>query len=339
MISLAKKYAFYFISTYFSSFFYNKKYKYLPKNISINANATCPLRCINCNYWKKEYKKSDYSLSDKKKTLIQLKKWLGSFKLRITGGEPFANSETLELIDFASKNDIITSTVTNGYLIDNDLAKKIVNSGLKSILLSLDSSNPKIHDKTRGRKNTFKKLINAISFLKKHRKNQIYPKIYINSVIMKSNSNDLVKILNLAKKLKIDGIGFQPVILDSFFLKKHKSQEDLWPDNINSLLEQIDFLVTDKIKNNFIFTPLKLLKEYKNYFQNKKTNVICKTSENNFVINEKGWVKLCHKKFIVGNIKNESPEKIWNKRFTNCAKHLTLKCCDSCKLISCNHKV
>lgn len=75
---------------------------------------------------------------------------LGVRYVHFCGGEPFLRKDILDIIHFAKSKGFICDTVSNGYLIDNELARNIVLSGLDILDISIDSADRTLNDRIRG---------------------------------------------------------------------------------------------------------------------------------------------------------------------------------------------
>lgn len=84
----------------------------------------------------------------------------------------------------------------NGTLITPETAKKMKDSGIKRISVSLDGSTPQTHDAFRGVKNAFKSAIQGIETAK-----AAGIEFQINTTITKTNLDQIPKILSLAEEL------------------------------------------------------------------------------------------------------------------------------------------
>ncbi|MDQ1271963.1 MAG: AdoMet-dependent heme synthase, partial [Planctomycetota bacterium] len=82
--------------------------------------------------------------------------------LILTGGEPLLRKDIYELASYASKKGMMVVLGTNGNLIDDDIAKKLKESGVAGIGISLDSIVPERHDKFRGIPDAWDDTLNGI---------------------------------------------------------------------------------------------------------------------------------------------------------------------------------
>jgi AdoMet-dependent heme synthase len=148
----------------------------------------------------------------------------GIFYLDIGGGEPLLRKkDLLKVIQIANSGNIECTVATNGWFLTKPVVKELKDSGLKRILVSLDGSNEKIHDKFRSKKDAFNKAIRGI-------KNCIEEGIetYTISTLTQKNYDDILNIIKLSEKLKCDGI-----IIAKFvpFGSGETNKEELMIDN------------------------------------------------------------------------------------------------------------
>ena len=75
---------------------------------------------------------------------------------------------------------------TNGTLVDKELARRLVEAGLRGVNLSLDSPDRRTHDQVRGERGAWKKTTHAIDcFQRAAHKGKIA--VRINTVVSRHN--------------------------------------------------------------------------------------------------------------------------------------------------------
>lgn len=163
--------------------------------VYLELTRACNLKCIHCLN-NSGIKQKDELTKDELLKLIKKLSSLGVQEIRFTGGEPLLFNGIYDLIRFATEEGICTSLGTNGTLITKEVAKKLKESGLKKVVVSIDG-NKKTHDKIRGRKN-YQKAMNGLKYLQKNGIN-----VRVNSVIMKSNMDDVIKLAKKMSRKKI----------------------------------------------------------------------------------------------------------------------------------------
>jgi len=313
-----------------------------PSDIHLFVTEDCCLRCKMCNIWKLKEKKKNLDYQTAKKIIDKLTIWLDDdFQITFAGGEPFLDSDFIKIISYAHHKGIKTSTNTNGYIINNNLAKKIVKSGLTQIFFSVDGLE-KEHNFIRGKKDSFKKIIEAINYLQKEKGSNNYPKIYLNTVISNNNLSSIKELVYFAKKIKVSGINFQALMPN--FAGNYKSDwynaNPFWPKNKKQLVKNIEELIKLKKKYpDFILNLTHDLKNFINYFNNPKLfqeNETCFVGYNNFMIDASGNMRLCYEMGIIGNVLKENPEKLWLSKVAKTHRQKIIECKKPCKLLPCN---
>ena len=305
-----------------------------PTSITLTITNNCNSRCQHCHLWQNKPEKQ-LKFSQAKKILDKLYDWLGNFYLFFTGGEPFLNQDLPKIIKYAQKKGIICHVNSNALLINKSLAEKIIDSKLNSISISLDGANPSTNNSIRGIPNGYQKVIQAIKLLKNG------PEIYLNTVIMKPNINDLIPLIRLSKNKKINGLHFQCLLptLSSKDTVQNMLQSSLWPKykNLKSEIKKINKL--NKTQKEKLLDDDLYLQQIINYYQNPFSatkNIICRAGINNFIVDKNGDVHLCFDFPAVGNILKDSPKNIWLNQNSQQQRKLIRKCQKLCKITTCN---
>lgn len=163
--------------------------------VYLELTRACNLKCIHCLNNSGIKQKDELTKEDLLK-LIKNFSSHGVQEIRFTGGEPLLFNGIYDLIKFATEEGICTSLGTNGTLVTKEVAKKLKESGLKKVVVSIDG-NKKTHDKIRGKKN-YQKAMKGLKYLQKNGIN-----VRVNSVIMKSNMEDVIKLAKKMSRKKI----------------------------------------------------------------------------------------------------------------------------------------
>ncbi len=170
---------------------------YKPFFLSHLITSECNFSCPEC-YWKDTFTTS-LSTNDIRSLYSQAKKYgfVGNY---IWGGEPLIRKDIVDILAASKENGMANFVNTNGWF----LLKKLhdIAPMVDVFILSIDHSKAEGHDKIRGAKGSFDRLMEAIDTLKTR-----YPRIrfFINTLVMKENEDDIENILNLWKRLGIAG--------------------------------------------------------------------------------------------------------------------------------------
>ncbi len=241
------------------------------KEIEILTNRYCNLKCKFCDAWTNPIDdKSVLTYNQLKSSIKSIHDWLKKpMRLSLAGGESFMRKDLLEIISYAESLQFTTSVITNGTLITEEIAKKIISSNLSAITFSIDSLNPKIHDYLRGVSGTLKKALQGIQFINKHKIQK--PWVSLAVVINNLNYNGLLEIVQFAKNNNISSVLFQPISPIFFGGKTGWYDSKIWPTNKNevkNISNAIDLLIKAKENGESkIFNSIQQLTGMKNYFK------------------------------------------------------------------------
>lgn len=299
---------------------------YPPTYVLWDCTRKCNLNCIHCGASKECY---DIELTTEQiKSLI---KQLATIKVKFfaaTGGEPLTRPDLLEIFSYADKLGIKTGFATNGFLINEEISKKIKDANISSIQISLDGTQ-EIHNKIRRNQQSFQRATNAIKLLQKNK----IPAISIASTITPLNLDELDKLKNLLIFLKIKlwrisiimPIGraqSNELLLDTMQLKRLFK----WVEKNNSKKLKI------KIGENLPF-----LAEYEKKIRNAP--LVCPIGFTACCIGVSGIVRGCPEqpdttKFQEGSILEKPFLEIWKNGFKKYRNRDILKVdskCSKCK--------
>lgn len=314
----------------------------------------CNLLCNHCNIGKDTAAHNCdtpevMSLEDKKKVIEKISDWIGKpYSLSFFAGEPLLNKDLLDVIGCASNRGAITSITSNGTLIySKEKAMQVVKSGLTYISLSLDGWESGIHDKTRGVKGVRQKVINAVGYLleaKKELKSST-PKIYINSIVMKDNLDDLIDIVKWVKKEKIDAVTFQPLAATEFFGEEQEydkfwfQKSELWPE-FDRVIEFINKLRQMKQEGYPIGNTENDFMKFELYFKNPEDFALgasCEQELKTMSITDDGKVKMCPgSQEDFGSILTDDLTQMWQSSAARRARQHVYDCTSQCKILAFN---
>lgn len=138
---------------------------YKPYAISWNTTYRCNLRCSHCYLDTNALTRqsaSELSTQEGLRLIDQMAGLNPNLLLILTGGEPLLRRDIYDLASYASKKGMMVVLGTNGNLIDDDIARKLKESGVTGIGISLDSIVPERHDKFRGSPGAWDDTLNGI---------------------------------------------------------------------------------------------------------------------------------------------------------------------------------
>jgi len=174
---------------------------YIPKNdqlriVAWEVTRSCNLNCVHCRASSQsDPYPQELDTIEAKKVLDQIRE-VGQPIIILTGGEPLLRKDIFTLADYGTKKGLRMVMGTNGTLITPDITKKIQDSGIKRVSISLDGSTRERHDAFRQVDGAFDRAIKGIAYLKERG-----IEFQINTTITKYNLFELEEIFELVVRL------------------------------------------------------------------------------------------------------------------------------------------
>lgn len=126
----------------------------------VELTLACPNRCITCGSSAGVARKDELSFDEWDRVFGELA-GLGCQRLTFSGGEPLLREDFTALARGARKHGLIPDMITSGMEVDEDRARKIYESGIRSATISVDGTRD-IHDKLRGVSGSYDLALYAI---------------------------------------------------------------------------------------------------------------------------------------------------------------------------------
>ncbi len=317
-----------------------------PSAITFDLTDRCPLRCKTCGKWVSKGERQELDTQAWKTVISSLRNWLGNYRVCLSGGEPFIREDIFDIISFARKQGVYVTAVSSGYPIDEAMAKKIVDSGINGLSITLNGITPATHDFTRGVEGSHARALRAIELLNTSRKNMF---VCVETVLMENNQREIPGLIEFTKEKKLNGISFQALYNKTSFLPydyNHHFQEEnawhlkspLWPKDYKMMHSTIDEIIGYKRKGYLIGNSVESLTWTKRYFQdpNELLAVKCMVGLNNFSIDPYGEVRLCFNMNPIGNVLQQTPKQIWHSKRAVLQRKAVKDCKNTCRILMCN---
>lgn len=327
-------------SLYFAEKFVHSSNR--PHFCAISISFRCMLKCKMCRIWENS-EVDELSIETWKTIVDDLAVFMDDNRtINFAGGEPLLKDDLVDLINYSSKKGFKPAICTNAWLIDKDMAKRLVDSGIDIVAISLDSLNEKTHDYLRGVEGSYKRVMNAIEYLTRYNKNNKI-RVHVQPIISGVNLEDLMDLTHWVNRY--EGVGditflaaIQPPHTNSDYQEWYKKEEFsmLWPQDKNKVASVMDELIKlkikDKEKSYKIGNQVFQLEAYKEYFRDPlrfyKKNIQCNIGTQFVNIHTNGDMKLCnYSDIVIGNLAKQKIKDIWDSEFTNSIRD-KLKVCD-----------
>lgn len=168
-----------------------------PKWIAWEITRRCNLKCVHCRSSSEleAGEHPDFSLQEAKRTMDEIADY-ASPVLVLSGGEPLLREDIFDIAQYGTDKGFRMCLATNGTLVTEKTCKKIKETDIKMVSLSLDGANAATHDDFRSQKGAFDGTMSAIQLFKKHD----IP-FLINSSFTVRNREEIPEIYRLVKSL------------------------------------------------------------------------------------------------------------------------------------------
>ena len=179
-----------------------------PVSISFEPTTSCNLRCPECPSGLRSFTRPTGMLKDDffKETIDQLYKDL-LYLVFYFQGEPYLNPAFLDMVKYASSKKIYTATSTNAHYLQDQNAKKTVESGLDRLIISVDGTTQETYEKYRvgGKLNKVLEGASNVVKWKKQLKSKT-PFIIFQFLVVRHNEHQVSEVKKLAKEIGVDEV-------------------------------------------------------------------------------------------------------------------------------------
>ncbi len=259
--------------------------------------------------------------------------------LHLGGGEAFLLPDILELARYAIRRGFTVNIPSNGYLIDQELARRIGRSGLHLINLSLDTLDEKKHDFLRGVEGVYQRVMDAIEYLDRYAPRT---KKGICTVISEYNLEDIIPLTSWALKNKsLDWIDFMVIVQPnntSFTQAWYRSEEFgfLWPKDAQKAASVLEEIIRLKRQN-----PLKIsnqvcqLEAFKSYFRHPDCFVKKNPCNMDQAVHVSavGDIFICYQHDRLGNIEHDDLAWLWYSSEADRVRAAIRDCRENCHFL------
>lgn len=311
-----------------------RNYLYLRHQLTTliwECTLVCNFSCKHCGSDAKKSKKDELKTPEIIKAIQQISQDFitKNIMIEVTGGEPLLRKDLFKVMKYASKLGFSWGMVTNGYLLDENVIKKMKRSGLKTISVSIDGTE-KTHEQLRMVKGSYDRAIGAIKLLVKA---NFLDCVQITTCVYPANLGELDRLYQTFSDLKVDS--WRLINIDPIGRALNNKRLFLGQSQFNKLLSFIidkrgirpDMEVTYGCTG---FLGLDYENEVRNHF------FYCQAGINIGSILSNGDIFVCpnvdrRQELIQGNVRNDKFSEIWNNRFiffrnkyrTSCQKCLS----------------
>lgn len=163
-----------------------------PSLVSWNLTRKCNLKCPHC-YMEGGTAEEHELSTDECLDVIDEMQALGTEMVILTGGEPLLRRDIYEIAKAASERGMWVVMGTNGVLVNDHVARKMVECGVKGVGISLDSIDPAKHNRFRGGPNAWENSVRALEICTGHGL-----EVLVQTTVMDMNRGELSDLMAFA---------------------------------------------------------------------------------------------------------------------------------------------
>lgn len=180
----------------------------LPFTISIEPTTACNLRCPECPSGLRAFTRPTGNLKEDffKNTINELHRDL-MYLIFYFQGEPYINPKFLDMVKYASDKKIYTITSTNGHFLNDENARRTIESGLDRMIISVDGTTQETYENYRKAGKLESVLQGARNVVKwKKKLNSKTPHLIFQFLVVRPNEHQIPDIYKLAEEIGIDEV-------------------------------------------------------------------------------------------------------------------------------------
>jgi len=275
----------------------------------------------------------------------------GLRSFEIFGGDALLRKDVIfDLTSACRENGIATYFPTNANLCDHDTVRRLIDSGLGTVYLSIDDVEEE-HDRVRGVSGTFVKVRQALENFAALRGGGESPRIIVCTTLSSLNFRNFPRLLEFLQHYPVDAVYPRP--LGEF------SRENVESSRLEGALPEPYFASSDG--KSHLMSPAELVEMYRmieevkrsrpgiyvnwrTYYSTTDDTFLrgeypvkeCRVASTVVTINPNGDVVPCpfFRGYVIGNLRDEGVESIWgnekHRSFLEAQREGKLAICRNC---------
>ncbi|MEQ8253536.1 MAG: heme b synthase [Smithellaceae bacterium] len=173
-----------------------RKKENIVRMIAWEVTRSCNLNCVHCRAAAHRGPYPGELSTDKCLALIDEIEAVSSPVIILTGGEPLLRPDIFDLAAHGTKKGLRMVMATNGTLVDQAVAQKMIASGIQRVSISIDGKDASSHDAFRKQPGAFDGAMRGMEAMK-----AVGMEFQINTTITSANLHEIKDIHNLTLKL------------------------------------------------------------------------------------------------------------------------------------------
>ena len=303
-----------------------------PRRIYGILNERCNLRCQGCHYWRLREYQSEMPAGQWIAVLSDLKRFLGTYHVNFSGGEPLLRKDLFEILEFCRDAGIHAGLTTSGAILRDNQARQLAQARLFNLNVSLDGASAATHDAQRGVRGTFAKAMRAIALVREHAaKIGTRVPIVVKPTVTRLNLEEMPTLARLAQSMGCS------VLLQPVSDWGTPETPKLWIEDLGTLRAVIAELVALRQAGCPILSTPTQLEDWVRHFQRRPKavesgSIACSVGLDTLIIQPSGDLHNCDRWAALGNVREESISRIWSRSRSQRLQSLacTRGCTENC---------
>ena len=182
-----------------------------PVSISFEPTTSCNLRCPECPSGLRAFTRPTGMLQQDffRNTIDEIHREL-LYLIFYFQGEPYLNPDFLDMVKYAHSKGIYTATSTNAHYLNDDNARRTIESGLDRLIISIDGTTQDVYQQYRVGGKLEKVLEGARNIVKwKKKMNSKTPFVFFQFLVVKPNEHQIEDVKRLAAEIGVDQVRFK----------------------------------------------------------------------------------------------------------------------------------
>lgn len=286
-----------------------------PVVAGFNLTKRCNSRCAMCHFWRHEYQPEDeLTTAEVFKILTELQQIGIRFVTFAAEGEIFTRPDICDIIKKAASLGLNYALNTNALYIPDDFTNNIKRFPPYSIIIGLDTTDPKQYARIRGIKNGYTQVVESIDRLQ----NVGYNSISIGAIVLTSNLDQLLPLAGFCEQKNIQSLrytAFSPTGFGKQWTQKELAEykERKFLDDLKETIQEI---ITFKKKYGIITNSASYLRNIHHYYASGFNffPYNCIVGFYNIQVMANGDLPLCSYRgpsAVIGNLKRDRLQKLW----------------------------
>ena len=318
-----------------------------PFRIQIDITDRCNFRCPTCSKWNSAGLDRELGLQEWKVIFERIHDVPLLQEMTISGGEPFTRPDIFEILELAKQQKLYTVVISNGWLVDGDVLKRLDEIEVDRLMVSLNSLKESIHDESRAAPGSFDRIMHLVEAWRDQPR---VTDLCLAAVIMEPNCGELSVLASFVHEKGLNGIIFQVLAPEEAhypFSRESRMRQSapawyasnpLWVRNVDILRREVDRLLRLQREGCPIINPVRQLRTFPLYYEDPDAvrELPCLGTLSTMYIDPFGDIRLCYGYSPVGNILRDDPQLVWRGDQARKIRLESRKCNRLCRLLNNN---